>query len=95
MHSKLSKEHYVMDILVYTIDFFLFMKHWSGSTNAFSIYEYLEVSPSKYLLRLRDFNDSPRNWSQNFLSAILVFLIILFKISGFPAGSYLNSQLAP
>lgn len=61
MLSKLSKEHYVTDILVYAIDAFLLMKYKSGSTNASSIYECLEISPCKYLLRLRGFNGSSRN----------------------------------
>lgn len=73
MHSKLSKEHYVMDILVYVIDAFPFMKYKSGSANAFSIYEYLEVSACKSLQRLRDYNGSPRNWLSEFFANNLSF----------------------
>lgn len=86
IHSKLSKEHYVMDILVYAVNVFLFMKYKSDSTNTFSIYEFLGVSPCKYLLGLRDFNGSPRNQISEFFISKLNFSDNFVQNFRFPAG---------
>lgn len=70
-----------MDILLYAVNAFPFMKYKSDSTNTFSIYEFSEVHVNIFW----DWEISmvvPEIKSQNFLLVNLIFLIILFKISG-------------